>query len=66
MNVNLLKQNKEVVIKDIVEEAWGKIEKENLAEYTTLQEVENKIRKHINDLIAEYDSNDNDNINNEK
>ena len=62
MNVNLLKQNKEVVIKDIVEEAWGKIEKENLAEYTTMQDVEKKIRKHINELIAEYDSNDNDNI----
>ncbi len=57
MNVNLLKQNKEVVIKDIVEEAWGKIEKENLAEYTTMQDVEKKIRKHINELIAEYDSN---------
>ena len=56
MNLNLLKKNTEVVIKDIVEEAWGKIEKENLAEYTTMQDVEKKIRKHINELIAEYDS----------
>lgn len=62
MNMNLLRKNTELVIKNILKEAWEKIEKENLAEYTTMQDVEKKIRKHINELIAEYDSNDNDNI----
>ena len=63
---HILTTNTEQITKNILVDAWGKIVNENLADYTTQDEVENKIRKCLFKLIKEYNNNKINEENNEK
>ena len=62
----ILTTNTEQITKNILVDAWEKIVNENLADYTTQDEVENKIRKCLFKLIKEYNNNKINEENNEK
>ena len=63
---HILTTDTEQIAKNILVDAWGKIVNENLADYTTQDEVENKIRKCLFKLIKEYNNNKINEENNEK